>query len=111
MSDLRGKLFTALTGRDADVSGQAGGDLRGMLMAVGGAWLMLDGDAGKGIKKPATLKTMEIIGDIATARLAGSDPGGEETHGSAVDLIKRPIEVRAISAMSLIHIYEPTSPY
>ena len=37
MSDLRGKLFTALTGRDADVSGQAGGDLRGMLMAVGGA--------------------------------------------------------------------------
>ena len=37
MSDLRGKLFTALTGRDADVSGQTGGDLRGMLMAVGGA--------------------------------------------------------------------------
>lgn len=37
MSDLRGKLFSALTGRDADVSGQPGGDLRGMLMAVGGA--------------------------------------------------------------------------
>ena len=37
MSDLRGKLFSAITGRDADVSGQPGGDLRGMLMAVGGA--------------------------------------------------------------------------
>lgn len=37
MSDLRGKLFTALTGRDGDVSGQTDGDLRGMLMAIGGA--------------------------------------------------------------------------
>lgn len=37
MSDLRGKVFTALTGSDADVSGQTGGDLRRMLMAVGGA--------------------------------------------------------------------------
>lgn len=87
----------------ATSTGQGGGIGKMLLLiiavtAVGGAWLMLDGDAGKGIKKQATLKTMEIIGDIATARLAGSDPGGEETHGSAVDLIKRPIEVRAISA-------------
>lgn len=37
MSDLRGKLFSALTGLDADVSGRSDGDLRGMLMAVGGA--------------------------------------------------------------------------
>lgn len=37
MSALRGKLFSALTGRDADVSGQTDGDLRGMLMAIGGA--------------------------------------------------------------------------
>jgi len=36
MSDLRGKLFTALTGRQADVSGNTAGDVRGMLMAVGG---------------------------------------------------------------------------
>ena len=34
--DLRSKLFSALTGRDADVSGKPGGDLRGMLRAVGG---------------------------------------------------------------------------
>lgn len=37
MSNLRGTLFTALTGRQADVSGKADGDLRGMLMAVGGS--------------------------------------------------------------------------
>lgn len=37
MSDLRGKLFAALTGQDADVSGKAGGSVRGMLLAVGGA--------------------------------------------------------------------------
>lgn len=37
MSDLRGHLFAALTGRQADVSGKADGDVRGMLMAVGGA--------------------------------------------------------------------------
>ena len=36
MSDLRGKLFAALTGRQVDVSGTAGADLRGQLMAVGG---------------------------------------------------------------------------
>lgn len=36
MSALRGKIFTALTGRRADVSGKADGDVRGMLMAVGG---------------------------------------------------------------------------
>lgn len=34
--EIRGKIFNALTGRQADVSGRAGGDLRGMLMAVGG---------------------------------------------------------------------------
>jgi transposase len=34
--ELRGKLFGALTGRAGDVSGQPDGDVRGMLMAVGG---------------------------------------------------------------------------
>jgi transposase-like protein len=35
--DLRQKLFTALTGQAADVRGDPGGDVRGMLLAVGGA--------------------------------------------------------------------------
>ena len=35
--DLRNRLFAALTGRDADVSGKPGGDLKGMLLAVGGS--------------------------------------------------------------------------
>lgn len=33
---LRGQIFSAVTGQAADVSGRPGGDLRGMLMAVGG---------------------------------------------------------------------------
>ena len=36
MADLRSTIFSALTGRSADVSGKPGGDLHGMLMAVGG---------------------------------------------------------------------------
>lgn len=36
MADLRNTLFSILTGRQADVSGSASGDVRGMLMAVGG---------------------------------------------------------------------------
>jgi transposase-like protein len=35
-SYLRGKVFAALTGMAADVSGSPDGDLRGMLLAVGG---------------------------------------------------------------------------
>ena len=35
-SGLRGKIFNALTGLTADVTGRAGGDLRGQLLAVGG---------------------------------------------------------------------------
>jgi transposase-like protein len=37
MADLRNTLFSVLTGRQADVSGQVGGDVPGMLMAIGGA--------------------------------------------------------------------------
>lgn len=37
MAELRGKLFTALTGQAADVSGNTSGDVHGMLLAVGGA--------------------------------------------------------------------------
>jgi alkyl sulfatase BDS1-like metallo-beta-lactamase superfamily hydrolase len=66
------------------------------LIGVAAIWLWLDEDAGKGLKKQAELKTMEIIGDAATSRLDFGDDG-EGTHGSAVDLIKRPIEVREIA--------------
>jgi len=61
-----------------------------------GAWLYLDEGAGKGLKKKAELKTLEVIGEAAAKRLGGS-ADGEESHGSAVDLIKRPIEVRKIA--------------
>ncbi|MEP1471177.1 MAG: MBL fold metallo-hydrolase [Halieaceae bacterium] len=66
------------------------------VIAAAAAWLLLDDDAGKGLKKQAELKTLEVIGDVATSRLDFGDDG-EGTHGSAVDLIKRPVEVREIA--------------
>lgn len=60
------------------------------------AWLALDEDAGKSLKKQAQLKALDVIGDAATKRLDPGD-GGENTHGSAVDLIKRPIEAREVA--------------
>ena len=59
-------------------------------------WLATDEDAGSNIKKQAELKTLEVIGDAAANRLDFGDQG-ESTHGSAVDLIKRPIEVRQVA--------------
>jgi alkyl sulfatase BDS1-like metallo-beta-lactamase superfamily hydrolase len=66
-------------------------------VAAIGVWLMLDEDAGKGLKKEAQLRSMEMIGDVAAKRLASSATEGEESHGSAVDLIQRPIEVRKVT--------------
>ena len=67
------------------------------VVVVAGTWMMLDEDAGRDIKKQAQLKTMEMIGDAAASRLGGSGEESGETHGSAVDLIKRPIEVRKVT--------------
>ncbi len=53
-------------------------------------------NSGKSLRQKAELKTMEVIGNAATKRLA-ADEEGEGTHGSAVDLIKRPIEVRKVT--------------
>lgn len=68
-------------------------------LAGGGVWmLLLDEDAGRDIKKQAQLKTMEMIGEAAVSNFEANSPAqGEETHGSAVDLIQAPIEVRKVS--------------
>ena len=84
-----------------DVARQGGGIGKSLLVvlavvAVSVIWLVMDEDAGKGLKKQAELKTLEVIGDAATKRLDFGDEG-EGTHGSAVDLIKRPIEVRQVA--------------
>jgi alkyl sulfatase BDS1-like metallo-beta-lactamase superfamily hydrolase len=84
-----------------DVTRQGGGIGRSLLVvlavvAVSVIWLLMDEDAGKGLKRQAELKTLEVIGDAATRRLDFGDEG-EGTHGSAVDLIKRPIEVRQVA--------------
>lgn len=66
-----------------------------VLAVVAGLWLFLDEDAGKGLKKEAELAALNVIGDAATQRIGGDD--GEATHGSAVELIKRPIEVEQVA--------------
>lgn len=62
------------------------------LLALGGLFLWLDMGTGE-LRKKAELKALEVIGDTAAKRL----DEGEGTHGSAVDLIKRPIEVRKVA--------------
>ncbi len=59
-------------------------------------WWLVGDRTGSNLKKQAELKTLEVIGDVATRRLDFGEEG-EGTHGSAVDLIKRPIEVRQIA--------------
>jgi alkyl sulfatase BDS1-like metallo-beta-lactamase superfamily hydrolase len=66
------------------------------IIVVAGLWLLMDDNAGKSLKKQAELKTIEMIGEVATKRLDFGEEG-EGTHGSAVDLIKRPIEMREIA--------------
>ncbi|GAB5453729.1 MAG: alkyl/aryl-sulfatase [Halioglobus sp.] len=67
-----------------------------VIAVLGIGWLMLDEDSGKNIKKQAQLKTMEVIGEAAKKNL-GEATAGEGTHGSAVELIRRPIEVRQVA--------------
>ena len=64
--------------------------------ALAALWLALDDDAGSELKKQAELKALDVIGTAAANRMDFGDDG-EGTHGSAVDLIKRPIEVRQIA--------------
>lgn len=66
------------------------------VVVVAGAWLVLDEDAGSQLKKEAELAAIGAIGKAATSRLGEGDDG-VATHGSAVDLIKRPIEVKQIA--------------
>ncbi|MEM1112180.1 MAG: MBL fold metallo-hydrolase [Pseudomonadota bacterium] len=67
------------------------------LSVVAGAWLLLDEDAGDALRKEAQLRSLEVIGDVAARRLAESQDDGEGTHGSSVDLINRPIEIREVA--------------
>lgn len=62
------------------------------VVVAGGLWLYLDEDTGKEIKKSAQLAALGVIGEAATRTIGGGDDG-QATHGSAVELIKRPIEV------------------
>ena len=64
-------------------------------LVIGAVWLYLDKDAARKLKQEAEIRSMEVIGNAATKRLGES--GGEATHGSAVDLIKRPIEIRKVA--------------
>ena len=65
------------------------------VLVAGALWLYLDKGAARKLKQEAQIRSMEVIGKAATKRLGESD--GEVTHGSAVDMIKRPIEVRKVA--------------
>ncbi|KAA1189642.1 MBL fold metallo-hydrolase [Pseudohalioglobus sediminis] len=65
-------------------------------LSLGALWLYLDEEAGSGIKKTAQLAALDAIGDAATRRLGG-EMNDDATHGSAVELIRRPVEVRKLS--------------
>ncbi|QFU77433.1 MBL fold metallo-hydrolase [Halioglobus maricola] len=71
------------------------------VLVAGGAWIYFDEDSQ--LKKQAQLKALDVIGDAATKRLGG-EGDGEATHGSAVELIKRPIEVKKLAE----NVYQAT---
>ncbi|MFK8049093.1 MAG: MBL fold metallo-hydrolase [Halioglobus sp.] len=69
-----------------------------VVLVVAGAWFMTNDDVGQEVKKQAKLKAMEKMGEVAVSTLApGGVEDGAETHGSAVDMIRRPIEIRKIA--------------
>ena len=69
-----------------------------VVLVVAGAWFMTNDDVGQDMKKQAKLKAMEKMGEVAVSTLApGGVEDGAETHGSAVDMIRRPIEIRRIA--------------
>ncbi|NND66219.1 MAG: MBL fold metallo-hydrolase [Halioglobus sp.] len=78
--------------------GAVGKVLLGVLAVVvaAGAWFALDEDAGSQLKKEAELTAIGAIGKAATSRLPGASDGAA-THGSAVELIQRPIEVMQVA--------------
>ena len=61
------------------------------------AWLLVDEDAGSELRREARIRALETIGDAAAGRMAAGGGDGGQTHGSAVDLIERPIEVRKVA--------------
>jgi alkyl sulfatase BDS1-like metallo-beta-lactamase superfamily hydrolase len=65
------------------------------VISAGTLWIFFDEDVARKLKQEAEIQSMAVIGDVATKRLASAS--GEGTHGAAVDLIKRPIEVRKVA--------------
>lgn len=90
-------MRTTISSRTAQ-RGAVGKVLLGIVavIAIGGLYLLVNEDAGKELKKQAQLKAIGAIGEAATSRLPDAGDGSG-THGSAVELIKRPIEVRQIA--------------
>ena len=59
------------------------------------AWLYLNEESTRRLKQEAEIRAMDVIGKAAAKRLGGDT--GEMTHGSAVELIKRPVEIRRVT--------------
>jgi alkyl sulfatase BDS1-like metallo-beta-lactamase superfamily hydrolase len=67
------------------------------------ALFWLDDGMGGDVKKRAQLAALDVIGDVAVERL-GEAGDRANTHGSAVDLIQRPVEVIKVAE----HVYLAT---
>ena len=65
------------------------------LFIAAAAWFYLNEESTRRLKQEAEIRTMDIIGQAAAKRLGGET--AEVTHGSAVELIKRPIEIRRVT--------------
>ena len=65
------------------------------LFIAAAAWLYLNEESTRRLKQEAEIRAMDVIGKAAAKRLGGET--GEVTHGSAVELIKRPVEIRRVT--------------
>jgi alkyl sulfatase BDS1-like metallo-beta-lactamase superfamily hydrolase len=65
------------------------------LVAIG--WLLVDTESRDALQREAEIAALEKVGEIAAERMAESGGSVEGNQGSAVDMIRRPIEVRRVA--------------
>ena len=68
-----------------------------ILVLVGGAVWFVSGQGGSSLEQNAKLRAAELVGEAARQSISANTEGVEGSHGPAVDLIKRDIEVRKIA--------------
>lgn len=82
---LRSALFQALTGRTADVTGSREGELRGMLMAIGGPSTR----TGSGIDLTAAAKQLGVTRRTVERWVTGATERGRPTGKNLTNLVAK----------------------